>query len=189
MRYDEIEDCYVCAQGRKLSLRREVSQTTAEGYVKTTAYYSCDDCSARWLRFKDQAVLVGLVSAGVLALGAGAHRRITVPAAATVGVAALALTATGLIAPLFGADLFPAPSDTAANVEEQSAAAPREATPTPDAATNVAADGPLAAPAGRPRCAARRHARCHPRRSPSPSHAEHRQWTHRFASCRRSRRE
>lgn len=111
---------------------------------------SCDDCSARWLQFKDQAVLVGLVSAGVLALGTGAHRRITVPAAATVGVAALALTATGLIAPLFGADLFPTPSDTAANVEEQSAAAPREATPTPDAATNVAADGPLAAPAGRP---------------------------------------
>lgn len=45
MQYDEIEDCYVCAQGRRLSLHRETSQTTAEGYVKTMAYYNCGDCS------------------------------------------------------------------------------------------------------------------------------------------------
>lgn len=45
MRYDEVEDCYFCAQDRKLSLRRETSEVTAEGYIKTMAYYHCDSCS------------------------------------------------------------------------------------------------------------------------------------------------
>jgi transposase len=44
MRYDETEDCYYCAAGRALALRREKSELTSEGYVRTTAYYYCDNC-------------------------------------------------------------------------------------------------------------------------------------------------
>jgi len=44
MRYDEIDDCYYCADDRVLLLRREKSELTKEGYTKTTAYYRCDDC-------------------------------------------------------------------------------------------------------------------------------------------------
>lgn len=43
MRYDEIEDCYYCVDGRVLVLRREKSELKV-GYTKTTAYYRCDDC-------------------------------------------------------------------------------------------------------------------------------------------------
>lgn len=52
MQYDDVEDCYICAQGRKLALRREVSQNTVEGYVKTVAYYYCDSCSGCPLKEK-----------------------------------------------------------------------------------------------------------------------------------------
>ena len=43
MRYDMEEDCFLCAQGRKLSLRRECTQLEGEQPV-TTAWYRCEDC-------------------------------------------------------------------------------------------------------------------------------------------------
>lgn len=43
MRYDEIEDCFVCAQGRKLGLRREET-ALCHGQLATTAWYRCESC-------------------------------------------------------------------------------------------------------------------------------------------------
>lgn len=43
MSYDEADDCYICAAGRKLSLRRECS-SLVHGKVMTTAYYRCESC-------------------------------------------------------------------------------------------------------------------------------------------------
>ena len=45
MQYHEDEDCYVCAAGRKLELRRENTTKNSFGQYETTAYYRCDDCS------------------------------------------------------------------------------------------------------------------------------------------------
>ena len=45
MHYHEDEDCYVCADGRKLELRRENTTQNSFGQYETTAYYRCDDCS------------------------------------------------------------------------------------------------------------------------------------------------
>ena len=39
MRYDEQEDCYLCAAGRKLAFRRESTQRNRQGNFTTTAYY------------------------------------------------------------------------------------------------------------------------------------------------------
>ncbi|WP_026139448.1 sigma-70 family RNA polymerase sigma factor [Leucobacter salsicius] len=104
----------------------------------------CDRCDARWVQFRDQAVIVGLVSAGILALGAGAHRRVTVPAVAAVGAAALALSATALIAPLLGADLFPDSS----NADRQPPAAPLDASavPRPEGGNGTTPDGSQSQP-------------------------------------------
>jgi hypothetical protein len=44
MTYLEDEDCYVCAAGRKLRLRRECSEYSA-GQAITTAYYRCENCA------------------------------------------------------------------------------------------------------------------------------------------------
>ena len=44
MRYDETEDCYVCAQGRRLPLRRECTEMQ-NGIPVTTAWYRCENCS------------------------------------------------------------------------------------------------------------------------------------------------
>lgn len=44
MAYDEAGDSYLCANGKKLILRRETSCMDREGYVKTTSYYRCEDC-------------------------------------------------------------------------------------------------------------------------------------------------
>ena len=44
MVYDEVEDCFTCAQGRKLPLRRECTELE-HGQFVTTAWYRCKDCS------------------------------------------------------------------------------------------------------------------------------------------------
>lgn len=43
MRYDEAEDCFFCAQGRKLPLRREETEL-CHGQFTTTAWYRCESC-------------------------------------------------------------------------------------------------------------------------------------------------
>lgn len=43
MTYDAEEDCFTCAQGRKLSLRRECTKLE-HGQFVTTAWYRCEDC-------------------------------------------------------------------------------------------------------------------------------------------------
>ena len=44
MEYDPEADCFTCAQGRKLYLRRETTQVQ-EGQIVSTAWYRCEDCS------------------------------------------------------------------------------------------------------------------------------------------------
>ena len=44
MVYDETEDCFICAQGRKLPLRRECTELE-HGQFVTTAWYRCEGCS------------------------------------------------------------------------------------------------------------------------------------------------
>ena len=44
MAYDAAEDCFTCAEGRKLSLRRECTELKRGQFV-TTAWYRCEDCS------------------------------------------------------------------------------------------------------------------------------------------------
>lgn len=44
MAYDTEEDCFTCAQGRKLPLRRECTKLE-HGQFVTTAWYRCEDCS------------------------------------------------------------------------------------------------------------------------------------------------
>ena len=43
MVYDPEEDCFTCAEGRKLPLRRETSELL-NGHFVTTAYYRCENC-------------------------------------------------------------------------------------------------------------------------------------------------
>lgn len=43
MTYDPDEDCFTCANGRKLPLRREYTELR-EGREVTTAWYRCEDC-------------------------------------------------------------------------------------------------------------------------------------------------
>ena len=51
MDYDADEDCYTCANGRKLSLRRECTELQ-NGREVTTAWYHCEDCKGCPLREK-----------------------------------------------------------------------------------------------------------------------------------------
>ena len=44
MQYDETEDCFICAEGRKLPLRRECTELK-DGRFVSTAWYRCEDCS------------------------------------------------------------------------------------------------------------------------------------------------
>ncbi len=44
MAYDPEEDCFTCAEGRKLSLRRETSELL-NGHFVTTAHYRCENCN------------------------------------------------------------------------------------------------------------------------------------------------
>ena len=43
MAYDSEADCFTCAEGRKLSLRRENSELV-DGHFVTTAHYRCESC-------------------------------------------------------------------------------------------------------------------------------------------------
>ena len=43
MTYDSEEDCFACAEGRKLPLRRETSELL-NGHFVTTAHYRCENC-------------------------------------------------------------------------------------------------------------------------------------------------
>lgn len=43
MAYDEQEDCFICAQGRKLPLRKECTELKYGQFV-TTSWYRCEDC-------------------------------------------------------------------------------------------------------------------------------------------------
>ena len=43
MAYDPEEDCFTCAEGRSLPLRRETSEFQ-DGQMVTTAYYRCESC-------------------------------------------------------------------------------------------------------------------------------------------------
>ena len=45
MAYDTEEDCFICAEGRKLPLRRECTELQHGRFV-TTAWYRCEDCSS-----------------------------------------------------------------------------------------------------------------------------------------------
>ena len=49
MAYDADEDCYTCANGRKLPLRRDCTELQNGQYV-TTAWYRCEDCKGCPLR-------------------------------------------------------------------------------------------------------------------------------------------
>lgn len=44
MKYDRSEDCFFCAQGRKLPLRRECTELR-NGQFVTTAWYRCENCT------------------------------------------------------------------------------------------------------------------------------------------------
>lgn len=44
MRYDEEENCYYCAENRKLPLRRECTQLI-DGHWQTEAWYRCENCT------------------------------------------------------------------------------------------------------------------------------------------------
>ena len=44
MQYDPEEECFTCAAGRKLPLRRESSEWKGSQIV-TTVWYRCEDCS------------------------------------------------------------------------------------------------------------------------------------------------
>ena len=43
MQYDAEEDCFTCAEGRKLPLRRECTEVE-NGHFVTTAHYRCENC-------------------------------------------------------------------------------------------------------------------------------------------------
>lgn len=43
MKYDAEADCFFCAEGRKLSLRRACTELK-NGQYSTTAWYRCEDC-------------------------------------------------------------------------------------------------------------------------------------------------
>lgn len=45
MTYDADEDCFTCAEGRKLPLRRELSELK-HGQLVQTAWYRCEDCTS-----------------------------------------------------------------------------------------------------------------------------------------------
>lgn len=44
MQYDEEEDCFICAEGRRLPLRRECTELK-DGHFVSTAWYRCENCS------------------------------------------------------------------------------------------------------------------------------------------------
>ena len=45
MDYIESEDCYICSNGRRLSVIKERTKKNRNGYVSTETIYECEDCS------------------------------------------------------------------------------------------------------------------------------------------------
>lgn len=45
MSYDEQNNCYICANGKKLTFRHESTVRNRQGYYQTTAYYRCESCT------------------------------------------------------------------------------------------------------------------------------------------------
>ena len=45
MDYIENEDCYICSNGRRLSVIKERTKKNRNGYVSTETIYECEDCS------------------------------------------------------------------------------------------------------------------------------------------------
>lgn len=43
MEYAPAEDCFICAQGRRLYLRRETTEVR-DGQLVSAAWYRCEDC-------------------------------------------------------------------------------------------------------------------------------------------------
>lgn len=89
-------DCEACVSdftelrwGRAKSKRRE----RAEMHL-----HSCARCSTRWKSFAEQATIIGMVSAGVIALDKTSRRK-----AAVASLAAAAVTITGVVAIVAGA--------------------------------------------------------------------------------------
>ena len=44
MTYDKEEDCYICAEGKKLTVSGTSNRKTRTGYVRTETIYTCNDC-------------------------------------------------------------------------------------------------------------------------------------------------
>lgn len=45
MYYDSVNDCYICKNNNQLTVSGERTYTTASGYLRTSTYYLCEDCS------------------------------------------------------------------------------------------------------------------------------------------------
>ena len=63
MMYDAVDDSYVCTNHQRLTLCRETSQATAEGYVKTIVYCRCrsrplKEKSFQFKRYKNKLLKV-----------------------------------------------------------------------------------------------------------------------------------
>jgi transposase len=84
MQYNEQEDFYICADGRKLHFRRESMQLDKQGRFQTVAFYrceSCADCQQRQAccKAKDDASKEIKVSAEFLRLSQQSQENITTP--------------------------------------------------------------------------------------------------------------
>ena len=123
-------DCAKCVAqfseirwGKKNGKRRGEAEAHLEG---------CQACRSRWKRFVEQAAVIGMVSAGVIAVNKNWKRSALVgtgAAAASIGVLAVA---AGLAIPMFMEPPAPLPMP----VPEQIQSPPAE----PDAATDADAD-------------------------------------------------
>ena len=84
MQYNDLEDCYICADGRKLHFRRESTQLDKQSRFQTTAFYrceSCADCQHRQAccKAKDDAPKEIKVSTELLRLSQQSQENITTP--------------------------------------------------------------------------------------------------------------
>ena len=46
MTYDPEKDCYICKNGKELTVTHERRSKTASGYISIKTYYKCSDCSS-----------------------------------------------------------------------------------------------------------------------------------------------
>jgi len=84
MRYNEQEDCYICAEDRKLHFRRESTQLDKQGRFQTMAFYrceSCADCQHRQAcsKAKNDAPKEIKVSTEFMRLSQQSQKNITIP--------------------------------------------------------------------------------------------------------------